>query len=108
MGRSAWNDSGRSVFGGSPLGSGYRDSCRSRPEALRPSGIGELERRRSPNGLSVDRFERLGPEFTQGVKATPRELARDRQRSAGVSESAFLELEVVGAVGAGWTTGGLR
>src|SRR5215211_7039053 len=56
---------------------------------------------------SGDWFEGVGAELAQRVEAAPRELARDRQRRAGVREPARLERQVVGAVGAGGPAGGL-
>src|SRR5215211_6831606 len=106
MGRSVGVDSGRSVFGGPPLGGGGRSRCGSWPEGWLSSWIGGLGR----NGRrwrSVDGFERAGPEVAEGVEGAPGELARDRHRRAGVGEAAGLEREVVGVVGALGPAGGL-
>ena len=55
------------------------------------------------NGL-----ERLGPELAQRVKAAAGELSGERQRRPGMRESALLERQIVGAVGARGTAGRLR
>src|SRR5215216_3837985 len=58
-------------------------------------------------GGSGDGLEGVGAELAQRVEAAPRELARDRQRRAGVREPACLERQVVGAVCARRSAGGL-
>jgi hypothetical protein len=76
MGRSAGNDSGRSVFGGPPSSGGSRSSCGSWPEVELPSsrwGLGGTGGCGSADGL-----ERLGPQRLEGVKAAPGE-----RRSSG-------------------------
>src|SRR5918997_7120723 len=106
MGRSAVDDSGRSVFGGPPPAGGSRGSCGSGPEDWLSSGSGGLaERVREQR--SADGLEGVGAEFAQRVEAAPGELARDRQRRPGVREAARLERQVVGAVRAGGAAGRL-
>src|ERR671915_2390747 len=104
MGRSAGDDSGRSVFGGPPPVGGSRDSCGSGPEDWLSSGSGGLG---GTVGGSGDGLQGGRAEFAQRVEAAPGELAGDRQRRARVREPARLECEVVGAVGAGGAAGRL-
>src|SRR5215211_7456318 len=105
MGRSAGNDSGRSVFGGPPSSGGSRESRGSWPEDWLSSGnVGLAER---VGGGSGDGLQGVGAEFAQRVEAAPREFAGDRQRRPGVGEPARLERQVVGAVGTGGSAGGL-
>src|SRR5215217_9389197 len=104
MGRSAGNDSGRSVFGGPPPVGGSRGSLRE--PAGRVGAIWDWWAWRNGSlGGSGGWFQGVGAEFAQRVEAAPRELARDRQRRAGVREPARLERQVVGAVGAGGSSG---
>src|ERR687897_2456340 len=101
MGQSGWSDSGRSVFRGSPSWGGSRSSCGSWPEALRSSSSGGRKRSASGRGSAGrDGLQGGGAELAQDVEAAARELARDRQRRARVAETAGLEREVVGVVGA--------
>jgi hypothetical protein len=55
-----------------------------------------------------ERFEGGGAELAQDMEGTASELARDRQRGACVAETAGLEGEVVGVVGAAGSACGER
>src|SRR3954453_17290093 len=81
MGRSAGDDSGRSVFSGAPpVVGGSRDTCGSWPEGL-GSSQGCWGRWGDRSGMvgSVDRGQRVGAEFAQDVVAAAGELAGDGQ-----------------------------
>jgi hypothetical protein len=79
IGRSDGNDSGRSVFVGSPLESGSHDSCGSWPEALVSSGkLGLAEDRHEKSCRLGDGLERLGTERAQRVEAASGEFAGER------------------------------
>src|SRR4051812_17241136 len=100
MGRSAGDDSGRSVFSGAPPGmGGSRDICGSWPEVLEASqdagaacaiGCGSEWVSAGESG-SGDRGEGVGAEVAQDVEAAAGELAGDGQRRAGMGEPAGLE-----------------
>jgi hypothetical protein len=64
--------------------------------------------RQLPVGLGVEGFQGGGSELTQDVVGAARELASDRQRRAGVRQSAGFEREVVLVVRTGWPARGLR
>src|SRR4051794_19886303 len=95
------SDSGRSIFVGPPPGGGSRSTCGSWPKRGSHRGVvGVTERDLARWSAGGDGFEGGGAELAQDVEGAPRELARDRQRRARVAESAGLEREVVGVVGA--------
>src|SRR4051794_22971081 len=97
MGQSGWSDSGRSVFVGPPPEGGSRSTCGSWPEAW-SSGSGGRDGAAGGGSARWDGFQRGRAEFAQHVVGAARELARDRQRRARVTEPAGLQREVVGVV----------
>src|SRR3954470_23701223 len=99
MGQSGWSDSSRSVFVGPPPEGGSRSTCGSWPEGS-SSGSGGRDGAAGGGSARWDGFQGGRAEFAQDVVGAARELARDRQRRARVTEAAGLQGEGVGMVGA--------